>query len=75
MKNITRHTGILHVMERLDNSYYGNPRYLISIDGWQCKTGVDSSHAYGITNYEGKKVTATIGTHYNAATLNTIEGE
>jgi hypothetical protein len=29
--------------------------------------------AYGITNYDGKTVTATIGTHYGVATLHYIE--
>ena len=72
MNNITQHTGTLKVIMRLDNSYYGNPRYLLSIDGFTCRTMVNSSHGYEITNYDGKQVVATIGTHYRAATLNTI---
>ena len=73
MKNITRHTGTLNIIKRLDNSTFGNPRYLLSIDGFTCRTMVDSMHAYEITNYDGREVSATIGTHYKHATLNTIQ--
>jgi hypothetical protein len=72
MKNITRHNGKLEIITRLASSLYGNPRYLLSIDGVQCRTGVDSSHGYSVTNYENKEVNATIGTHYGYATLNTL---
>lgn len=73
MKNITRHIGTLEIMNRLPSSSNGNPRYLIKIDGITCKTQVDHAHGYSITNYEGKTVEATIGTHYGSATLNTIK--
>ena len=73
MKNITRHTGMLEIIERLPNSVNGNPRYLLRIDGFTCRTAPDSMHAYGVTNFEGKTVTATIGTYHGKATLNTIE--
>ncbi len=72
MRNITSHKGTLNIIKRLDNSHYGNPRYLLSIDGFTCRTMVDSSHAYEITNYDGREVIATIGTHYKQATLHTI---
>jgi hypothetical protein len=74
MKNVTRHQGILKVIERLPSSFYGNPRYLISIDGFTCKTPVDSSYGYSVTNHDGKEVIAYIGTHYNTATLDTLKG-
>jgi len=74
MRNITQHKGKLEIIERLPNSFFGNPRYLISIDGFTCKTPVDSSYGYSVTNYENKEVLATIGTHYKTATLNTLEG-
>lgn len=74
MKNITRHNGKLEIIERLHNSTNGNPRYLLRIDGTTCRTGVDSQHGYSITNFDGKIVNATIGTHYGRATLNTITG-
>ena len=72
MKNITRHQGIVKVIKRLPSSVNGNPRYLLSIDGFTCKTAVDSTHGYGITNYDGKEVMATIGTYYGTPTLDTI---
>ena len=74
MRNITLHTGTLKVLKRLDSSINGNPRYYISIDGFSCSTAVDSSYGYSVTNYDNKQVTATIGTHYGKATLNTLKG-
>lgn len=74
MRNITRHTGKLEIIERLKSSYNGNPRYLISIDGYHCKTGVDSSYGYCVTNYDGKQVEATMGLHYGTMTLDSLKG-
>jgi len=51
-----------------------NPRYLLRVDGWTCKTSVDSSYGYSVTNFDGKQVQATIGTHYGTATLNSLKG-
>lgn len=73
MKNITRHTGTLEVVERLVNSANGNPRFVIRVDGFTCRTPVDSMYDYQISNFEGKRVEATIGTHYGVATLNTLK--
>lgn len=73
MKNIQQHTGKLSIIERLQNSHNGNPRYLISVGDVICKTGVDSMHGYSIGNYEGQMVKCTIGVHYKQATLCTIE--
>lgn len=75
MKNITRHTGTLEIIGRLPSSSFGNPRYELRIDGFYCVTAVDSSHGYRVTNFDGRTVTATIGTHYGRPTLNSIEGE
>lgn len=74
MRNITRHTGTLEIIKRLKGSYMGNPRYLLSVDGYHCKTGVDSMLGYSVTNYDGKQVSATIGSHYGVLTLDTIKG-
>jgi len=74
MKNISQHTGMLKIIKRLDSSYCGNPRYLLSIDGVTCRTAVDSMFGYSVTNHDGKEVIATIGTHYNTATLNSLKG-
>lgn len=73
MKNITQHTGKLSIVERLQNSYNGNPRYLISVGDVVCKTGVDSMHGYSIGNYEGCTVAAKIGTHRGVLSLCSIE--
>jgi hypothetical protein len=72
MKNITRHEGKLEILKKLNNSFNGNPRFVISIDGFTCKTPVDSMLAYSITNYENREVSATIGTHYGIATLDSL---
>lgn len=73
MKNITRHTGILEIVGRAKSSgNKGNPRYIVRIDGYTCHTKVDVSLGYSITNYEGKKVTAEIGTHYNTVTIQNV---
>jgi hypothetical protein len=74
MKNITSTIGTLEVLKRLPSSYFGNPRYLLSINGVTCKTAVDSSYGYSVTNFDGKQVQATIGTHYGSATLNSLKG-
>lgn len=74
MKNITQHTGKLEILSRLPGSINGNPRYLLRVDGWTCKTQVDSSYGYSVTNFDGKQVQATIGTHYGTATLNSLKG-
>jgi hypothetical protein len=72
MRDITRHTGKLEIIQRLDNSVNGNPRYLLKVDGWTCRTSVDSSHGYSVTNWDGHVVVATIGTHYGKATLDSV---
>lgn len=74
MRNISRHTGTLEVIQRLPSSTNGNPRYLLRIAGFICKTAVDSSLGYCVTNFDGKQVTATIGTHYGSATLDALKG-
>jgi len=73
MKNITRHTGILTVVERLASSYHGNPRYLVNVDGYTARTMVDASLGYGITNFDGKKVSATLGTHYGILSIESVK--
>ena len=72
MKNVSRHIGKLEIIRRLPNSVNGNPRYALRVDGWNCRTSVDSSLAYEVSNHDGKIVTATIGTHYGIATLDSV---
>lgn len=74
MRDTQEYTGRLRVIERLPSSINGNPRYMLMIGSEICRTAVDSGHAYGVTNYDGKIVKATIGRHYGKLTLGTIEG-
>jgi hypothetical protein len=73
MRNITRHTGTVERLKRMESSVNGNPRFSFTIDGYDAATGVDSMHGYCIQNFEGKNCVAEIGTHYGRLTLNSIE--
>ncbi len=74
MRSITYHTGILEYVERLPNSYYGNPRYLVRIDGYDAYSKPDSMEAYGdIPNNFGKRVSCELGTHYGKTTIQNIK--
>jgi hypothetical protein len=73
MRDLRNLAGKLEVLKREPSSKNGNPRYLLLIDGQPCVTSPDSSLAYSITNYHGKNVQATIGTHYGRATLDTVK--
>ena len=83
MKNITRHTGKIRLIERLKNSRDVNPQFILGVIddpekglGWTFRTPKDSMLGYKIKNYIDRDVdvTVTIGTHYNTCTLNSIEG-
>ena len=74
MKNITRHTGTLEIVERCKSSLNGNPRFLLRVDGVTCRTAADSALGYSVQNYDGAQVVATIGTHYGTTTLHTLKG-
>ena len=73
MKNVTKHTGILTIIQRCKQSSNGNPRYVVTLDGYTCRTEVDSSLGYSITNYDGCMVTAEIGTHYGTVTIQRVK--
>ena len=75
MKNTTHHTGKLTVLQRENSSVNGNPRYLVLLDGYVCKTAVDSSLGYSITNFDGQNVSANIGTHYGTVTIANVKKE
>lgn len=72
MNNLTRHVGMLEIIDRLPSSRYGNPRWLVRVDGWTARTTPDSSLAYSITNHTGKRVVAHIGTYYGKATVRDV---
>lgn len=73
MTNLTGHTGKLEIIERLPSSRNGNPRWPLRVDGWTCRTAVDSSLGYSVTNFDGKRVVATIGSFRGVATLDSVK--
>ena len=57
MKNITRHTGKIRMIERLKNSKNGNPQFILGVFdypekglGWSFRTPKDSMLGYKIQN-------------------------
>jgi len=72
MKNVTVHTGILSIMGREKSSAMGNPRWSVMVDGYVCKTPVDSPLGYSIGKYAEKMVRAKIGTHYGTRKIDEI---
>lgn len=73
MRNITTHRGILRVLDSLPASRNGNPRYLLSVAGYRCRTEPDSMFAYMVKNLDGKFCEAKIGQHYGKETLVYLE--
>ena len=73
MRNTKQVSGKLKIIKRLPSSINGNPRYLISVNGVICKTGVDSSYGYSVTNYRDQDVISTIGDHYGVMTLDSLK--
>ena len=73
MKNQTVHLGRFEVVRRLPSSSNGNPRYLLRVDGWTCRTAPDSGLAYNIGKYDRRQVEAIIGTYYGKATLQSVK--
>ena len=72
MKSLSRHEGTLRMVRRLPSSTNGNPRYLIEVGGFKARTRVDSSIGYEVTNYEGKHVTAMLGSYYGITHVQSI---
>lgn len=72
MKNLSSHIGLFEIVRREPPSVNGDPRFLCRVDRWTCYTAPDSSLGYKVQNFVGKRVQATIGTHYGRATLNSI---
>jgi len=79
MKNITKHTGTLELVQRMKNSRDGNPQFMLAVIehpeqglGWRFRTPANSMLAYKAENFIGKKVDVTIGTFRGCATLDSI---
>jgi len=53
-------TGTLNVIKKLPLSRMGNPKYRIEINGIQFETRTNASIGYSITNFDNKKVIATV---------------
>ena len=72
--------GILNKVERMPNSYYGNPRYLVSITSeymgntFHARTKPNASLGYSIGNHFGEKVSATLGSYYGHLSITNVEG-
>ena len=65
MKNEKTIKGKLTIINRLNSSLSGNPRFLVEINNQYFKTTPDAMLAYGIQNFDGKTVNAVVGKHYN----------
>tara|TARA_R110000787_G_scaffold188437_1_gene300216 strand:+ start:555 stop:821 length:267 start_codon:yes stop_codon:yes gene_type:complete len=71
--------GILNKVERMPNSYNGNPRYLVSITSeymgntFLARTKPDASLGYSIDNHFGKKVSAILGSYYGHLSITNVE--
>ena len=74
MNNIIQHTGKLTLIKRLNNSYVGNPQFMLNCDGYNFRTQANASIGYNIDSYFDKEVTVTLGIHRNCLTLDTITG-
>ena len=70
MKDLKTISGKLEIVKRLKSSYYGNPRFLISIDGVEYSTQPDASFGYAVENYANKDVMAQVGTYYGKLSIN-----
>lgn len=55
-------TGVLTNVERMKSSYYGNPRFALTLDGKdKYRTGVDAAVGYEVENHKvGRVVTLTL---------------
>ncbi len=72
MKNTKTINGKLNIINRLNGSINGNPRFLVEIDNQYFKTTPDAMLAYAIENHDGKHVRAVVGRHYGQASVESI---
>jgi len=81
MKNISSDCGVLQINKK-KYSEDGNPQYFCTLIvngtetrpasqqlGVTFRTMANSHHGYSVSNYEGKRVSVAIGTHYGVPTL------
>lgn len=72
-KNTITLTGKLTIAEKLKNSQYGNPRYMLVIDNQVFYTKPNSSYGYCITNYRDKTITVSLSMFRGKLSLDLIE--
>ena len=71
MRDIRKYEGILGIVKRLKSSYFGNPRFMVTITNYDkqdvniARTIPNSMEGYAISNFEGKLVECEIGIHRN----------
>ena len=73
MKNIETYTGKLQMVKRLNNTYYGNARLILDVDGKRFFTKRDCSTTFDAQNLLMDQVRVRIGEHYGKPTLDHIE--
>lgn len=79
MKTQRTITGTLKALNREKHSLNGNPRFTLIIvtdsgDVEQITTRPDSGLAYGISNYENKRITVTASMYRGRLSVDDIEG-
>ena len=65
MRNKKTITGKLTIINRLNSSIDGNPRFLVEINNQYFKTTPDAMFGYSVQNFDGQTVNAVIGKYYN----------
>lgn len=73
MKNSKWVTGKLELIERLNSSSFGNPRFLVKVGSTVCRTAPNAMLGYGIQNHFGCNVKALVGNYYGKATVKFVE--
>lgn len=66
-------TGNLTILRNEKNSSMGNPRYLAMIGGTVCYTRPNAMLGYGLSNYEGKIITANLSMYRGKLCIDNIE--
>lgn len=70
--------GVINNIERIDTSYYGNPRYSFTLDTGadlvRLQTEPNAMLGYSITNYNNKKAIVSTRFHRNKLTATKVQG-
>lgn len=74
-KHTMQVNGKLLIVERLKNSYSGNPRYLCMVGETAFYTKPDSVHGYSITNHRDTDITVELSMYRGKLSLDRIVKE